>query len=206
MGKELSKRQKAVIVPAMVLVGTGAVALSVFGIVNMTGNSASKYGIGAGGFSAFAEENGDMGVANVINKDEVQKALASNAKDVADVDVSKVFNLNGDRGQTATFAFTRKDGVKSSVYVDARQFKSAAALKSAGIYVYTASAGNVKDHPAYYTVSQNIGGIREYSLMVVNDLKVFRFVMEQPAENATIGEVPAVATLLKVAKQANYDI
>lgn len=201
--KKITTAQKMLIIPAMVIVGTGAVVWSVWTVLNRASTENTN---NVAGTNAFIEEDADLGVAKVITKQDVADALGKRAKSVKDVDVSKVFNYNGNRGQTATYVFTRDDGIESSIYVDTMQFKSKAELKGARIYTSTGDAGKINNHPAYYLVAQTLGAIREYRLMIVDDLKIYKFVMEQPVSNISIGETTAVAALLRVARKANLNI
>lgn len=202
--KGLSKRGRLIVLPVMGIIGVGAIILAVMTIIVMPkAHNASQYGVGANGFRAYVEDGTSLGIANVISKDQVVQDLGDKAKSVSDVSSSKVMNLNGDRGQTATFDFIRKDGVKSSLYADMMLFKNTASLESARITAGTGTAGTINGFPAYYMHAQTLGSDREYRLMVVNGLKVYKFVIVQPFRNITISEVSAVASLKKLATKAN---
>lgn len=199
----LTKRQRAALLFVMVIVGTLAIVAAVIAIIAIPRVDTSQRGVGANGFRAYVDKGADLGIGKVVSKDDVVAVLGTKARSVEDADVSTVFNLNGDRGQTVTFDFTRADGKSASLYVDVMQFKSSASLKAARIYTETAKAGSVQNLQAYYMHAQTLGSLREYRLMVVNDLKAYKFVIDQPSNNITISEVSAVAALLKLAQKAH---
>lgn len=197
------RRARLVIVPILVVIGLGVIvvtALSLF-IAPKT-EPGTKRGVGADGFQAYVEENSDLKVKAVASKDDVVAALGDKARSVGDAQVSKVFNYNGDRSQTLTFPFVRYDGVESTLYIDMKLYKNMQSLDNDHIYVATARAGTVKGLPAYYRHAQTIGSDREYHMMVVNGLKVYRFVIAQPVRNVTISEIDVAAILKKLAAKA----
>ncbi|HUO61878.1 MAG TPA: hypothetical protein VMT96_00295 [Candidatus Bathyarchaeia archaeon] len=200
----LTRRQKAIILPVFIIVGTAAVVLAVTAIILAPkADLGSRNGVGADGFQAYVEKGTNLGVGNTVTKDEVIAALGDKAKSVGNADVSNVFYYNGDRKQTLSFDFTRADGSLASLYIDLTVFKSSASLNQQHIYVGTGKANPINGLAAYYRIAQTIGSDREYQLMVVNGTKVYRFVIDQPVENITINEVSAVASLIKLAQKAN---
>ncbi len=202
--KGISKRQRALILPLMVVIGAGAVILAILAIIVMPRvNTASQRGVGADGFRAYEEQNTDLGIGKVVAKGDVVTALGDKAKAVSNVDVSNVFNLNGDRGQTATFGFTRADGKKVSLYVDMMLFKNTASMENAHVLTGTGKTGTINGHDAYYMHAQTLGTVREYRLLVVNGLKAYKFVIDQPHNDISISEVASLATLKKLALKAN---
>lgn len=186
----------------MVVIGASVVVAAVVATIIMPPNPYSKPGIGADGFQAFMEKDTDLGIGSVVSKDEVVAVLGKNAKSVENVSVSGVFNYNGDRGQTATYKFVRADGRQASLYVDVMVFKSSNSMDDANIYVGTGEAKVVNGHQAYYMHAQTLGITREYRVMVVNGLKAYKFVIDQPFDDITINEVSSVAALLKLAQNA----
>jgi hypothetical protein len=201
--KGLTKRQRTLILPLFVVIGTGAIVLAVLAIIVMprTTND-NQRGIGADGFQAYQETGTDLGIGKVVSKSDVVAALGVNAKSVSDADVSKVFNYNGDRGQTLTFNFKRADNNQASLYIDVVLFKNSASLTNTNIYNGTGKAGTINGLSAYYMHAQTLGTIREYRLLVVNGLKAYKFVIDQPYKNITISEVSALAALKKLALKA----
>lgn len=204
---KLSKRTKhliqAIIIPIMGIIAAGAVILAILSVLAMPkADDSSQRGIGADGFRAYEEKGTTLGIDKVVSKDDVAAALGNKAKSVGDKQVSNVFNLDDNRGQTLTFDFVRADNTKVSLYVDVMLFKNLNVLEAANVYAATATAGSIGTHPAYYMRAQTMGSDREYRLMVVNGLKVYKFVMVQPYRSITINEVPAVATLKKLAEKA----
>lgn len=203
----LTGTKKALILPIIVLLGTCAMVLAVIAVMNIPKNDKAQNGVGANGFSVYVEDHATLGIDNVVSKEDVSTVLQGKAKSISDVNISKVVNYNGDRGQTATYDFVRIDGVKASLYVDTVQFKSAASLKASHIFNLTASAGNIQNKPAYFMLAQTIGSQREYRLLVVNDLRIYKFVIDQPVNDSeNISEVSAVNALKKLATKANLDI
>ncbi|MDB5183930.1 MAG: hypothetical protein JWO07_611 [Candidatus Saccharibacteria bacterium] len=201
--KQLTKRQRAIVLPVMVAIGTTVVVLAILTIVvfpTITRNA--QRGVAANGFSAYLEKGTDLGAGKIVQKSDVVAALGNKAKSVSDVDVSGVFNYNGDRGQTATYNFVRSDGVKASLYIDMTAFKSTQSMDDQQILAETGLAQIINGHSAYYMHAQTIGGSREYRLVVINDIKAYKFVIDQPLENIKINEVSAVASLIKLAQKA----
>ncbi len=176
--------------------------LAVMSILASPKTNTSERGVGANGFHAFVDEGADLGIGEVVSKDDVKAALGDKAKSVSEPKVSKVFNMNGDRSQTVSFDFVRADGKKAELYVDVMQFKDTSSMNSARIYAQTAKAGPVNGHEAYYMHAHTFGSMREYRLMAVNDLKAYKFVIGQTSSDITISEVSAVAALLRLAKEA----
>ncbi len=201
--KDISRRKRALILPILVLISVGAIILAL--IVIFVANQpvpGSRYGVGADGFRAFTEKDGDIGIANVVSKEAVVNALGSKAKKVDDVQVSSVFNLNGSRGQTATFGFTRQDGRAVSLYVDEMIFKNKVSFDEAKVTVGTASAGTVNGHPIYFMHAQTIGSTREYRLLAINGLRAYKFVIVQPSGSITLSEISSLAALKKLVAKA----
>jgi hypothetical protein len=200
----ISRRTRAIILPILIVVGTGAVVLAVLAIIVMPRvNPGAERGYGANGYHAFVEPDGNLGMAKVVSKDDVETILGNKAKVVSNVDVSKVFNLDGTRGQTATYDFVRSDGVKSSLYVDLMFFKNQQTLDDAHVTADTLKAGTINGYSAYYMHALTLGKDREYRLLVVNGLKVYKFVIAQPHRNVQISEVSALAALKKLAAKAH---
>lgn len=201
--KTLTKKQRAVVLPAIVVIGAIAVGIAIWTIVIMphaTGNS--QMGVAANGFTAFIEKDGNLGISKVVTKDQVAQALGSNAKKVTSDDISKVFNYDGDRSQTATFNFVRADGQPSSLYIDVVLFKDQTTMNNENIFAETKLARVINGYSAYYMHAQTLGSLREYRLLVVKGLKAYKFVVDQPLDSITISEVSAVGSLIKLAQVA----
>lgn len=197
----ISKRTRKIVLPIFLVVGAGVVALTVLSIIILLpkDEKGAQYGVGADGFRAYVEEKGNLGVGSLATKAQVATALGNKAKSVGDGEVSKVFNMNGDRGQTVTFPFERADGLKAHLHIDMRLYKNTQSLESDNIYVATEKTSAVNGHPAYFKMAQTIDNAREYHMIVVNGLKVYRFVFAQPAKKITISEVAALASLKRLA-------
>lgn len=200
----IGRKAQIVVLAIFCLITLGAAALTVWSIVSSSKDAkpGTESGVGADGFRAFIEDDANLGVSSVVSKGQVVSALGGLAKSVANSETAKVFNLDGNRGQTLTFPFVRSDGVKASLYIDMRIYKNQQALSDDHIYVSTLKAGTIKDHPVYYRHAQTLGGDREYHLMVIDGVKVYRFVVAQPDDNITISEVAALAALRKLASDA----
>jgi hypothetical protein len=200
---KLNERQlKTVVLPAFVVIALFASTLTVWSVVLlMQRNNApgTQMGVGADGFQAYIEENGDLGVTSIVTKDIVAKELGKKAKSVGDAKTSEVFNYNGDRGQTLEFPVVRKDGENIHIYIDKRVYKSPQSIEADNIYAATATAGAVNGLPAYYKLAQSIDGDREYHMIVVNGQTLYRFVLAQPIDKIEISEIEAVAVLKKIA-------
>lgn len=200
VGWTLSPKQRVLVLPVIVAVGAAVVVLAIIAIIaTPVANRGAQRGVAANGFIAFKEEGTDIGVGKVFSKNDVASVLGDHAKSIADADVSAVFNYNGTRGQTLTYDFTRFDGYGASVYVDLKEFKNQSVLDESHIYNSTLKTDPVGDHPAYYMHAQTLGTLREYSLMVVDNLKVYRFALSQPSDRIAISEVSALAALKRLA-------
>lgn len=199
----ISRRMQKIVLPIFLLIGAGTVILTILSIIFiLRPEQNAQNGVGADGFRAYVEDNGSLGVNSVVSKDQVVAALGDKAKSVSDADISKVFNLNGDRGQTLTFPFVRNDGKKASLYVDVKLYKNMQSQEDDHIYAATIDGGKVNGHSVYYKHALTIGSDREYHLIIVNGLKAYRFVIAQPAKNMLINEVAALAVLKRLAAEA----
>jgi hypothetical protein len=201
--KTLTKRQRMIVLPIMVIVGVGLLYLVIVGIIKSPiFTTPDQRGVAANGFTAYPEEGTDLGVGKAVSRDSVVAALGNKAKSVSDPSVSKVFNFDGDRSQTVTFNFVRADGKKASLYIDMTQFKSSQSMDGQHILAGTALAQIIQGHSAYYMHAQTLSGLREYRIAVINDLTAYKFVIDQPESNITIKEISAVAALINLAQKA----
>lgn len=199
----VTRKTQILIIVVLCVLGAGTIALVALSIMTPRNTSPGvQNGVGADGFRAYVEEGTSLSVDKVASKNQVIASLGSKAKSVGDAQVSKVFNYNGNRGQTLTFPIVRADGVTASIYIDKKIYKTTQALNDDHIYVATMKAGDVNGHPLYYRHAQTIGNDREYHLMVVNGKNVYRFVFTQPDGNITISEVGALAALKSLAQKA----
>lgn len=203
MPKVVSKGQRRLLLSVIIVLSVAILVLTFIAIIAMPYvNPASQRGVGANGFRAFQENASTINVDKIVSKDLVKEHLGAKAKSVDDVEVSRVFNLDGSRTQTATYPFVRPDGTKASVYVDVMFFKNQATLDDAKVTTSTMKAGMIAGNPAYYMHAQTFSSDREYRLMVVKGLKVYKFAMVQPYRKITISEVSSLALLKKLAEDA----
>lgn len=201
--KDLSPQARIALMAVLVTIGAIAIAIAVYSIVIVPlANPASRSGVGADGFQAFVERGGSLDIANVVSKKDVVDVLGKKAKSVSDADVSKVFNIDGTRGQTVTYDFVRDNGLKASLYIDLMWFKDSATFGAIDIKTGTGDAGKIDGYPAYYMHAQTLSSEREYRLMVVKGLKVYKFVISQPYRTISISEVSALAALKRLAEKA----
>lgn len=200
----LSTRAQAIILPILVSFGSAAVVLAVLSIVfTPKVNPGAERGVGADGFQAYVESDTDLGMGKIVKKTDVEAVLGKAAKSVSDVDVSKVVYIGGNRGQTATYNFVRTDGVKCSTYVDVMMFKNQTEFNNADVTKATLKASLVKGNQSYYMHALTLGSTREYRLMIVKGLSVYKFVIVQPVRNIAISEVTALSMMNKLASQSD---
>ena len=201
----ISKKGRVTVIVAFTLMSIAAISLCVWTINNSMSDwkPGRQRGVGADGFQAYVEDKANLGVDTIVKKDQVTTALKNLASSVEDAKIAPVFTLNGNLGQTITFSFVRKDGVKSSVYVDKRVYKSKEALDDDHVYDATMESGKAKGHTIYFREAQTIGKDREYSLMVVDGKTVYRYVMSQTYNNISVTELTALVTLKKLAQVSN---
>ena len=201
--RTLTKRQKAIVLPVMVIICAVAVGLAVWtAVAPPSKDSDNERGVGADGFTAYVEKGTSLGVGSVATRANVAAALGSKAKSVSNADVSSVFNYDGDRGQTLTYNFVRKDNVQASLYIDMTVFQNAQAMSGEDIFADTAPAKVINGHQSYYMHAQTLGAVREYRLLVVNGLKAYKFVIDQPLGDVTLSEVSSLAALVTLAQKA----
>ena len=201
----LSRQKRAAILSAMIVVGAIVVILAIIAIiVTPKVNPGAQRGVGASGFQAFTEENSDLGMGTIVSKEDVAAALGDKAKVVSKVEVSKVINIDGSRGQTATYNFVRSDGARSNIYIDLMIFKNQPTFDSANVTMNTIKGGTINGLQVYYLHAQTLGSEREYRLMVTKGINVYKFVFVQPLRNITISEVAALATLKKLAAKVEF--
>lgn len=187
----------------MAFIAISVIVLAVVAVIVMPTTKDVNRGIGAYGFNAGIERGADLGVGNIVSKQDVVDVLGKKAQSVSDPEVSLVFNLNGIKGQTLSYDFVRSDGVKSSLYIEKKEFSSSDTLESANILASTQGAGNVGEFKAYFMHAVTFGSDREYYLLVVKDLKAYVFAIVQPIRNIIINEISAVATLKQLALKAD---
>lgn len=201
-----NKKTRFAVLVLFMFVSIGAIGLSIWSISTSMNNQkpGRQYGVGADGFRAFVDDKATLNVDKIVKKDQIVFMLKGLAKSVDDAKIEKVFNLNGNIGQTVTYAFVRTDGIKSSLYIDKRQYKDKKALDNDHIYDQTMKSGTAKGDPIYFRTALTMNAHREYSLMVVKGLTVYRFVISQPLDNISITEVTALVSLKKLAQQAVY--
>lgn len=200
--KEVGPEKQLLIKLAFSLMAVALIVFVVFQIVVVAQRQASpgtQPGVGADGFRAFAEDEGDIGIASAISKDQVISALGDSAISVGDAQASKVLNINGIRRQQVTFEFKLSSNATAELYVDKIIYTSEQALKKDGVYEATISAGTINDSPIYFRRALTLGKYREYSIMLVKDSTVYRFVIAQPNNSIIISEIDASAILKKVA-------
>jgi len=201
----LSRRKRAAILTAMIVVGAVAVVLAIVAIiVTPKVNPGAQRGVGATGFQAYAEDNSDLGMAKIVSKENVAAVLGDKAKVISNVDVSKVINVDGNRGQTATYNFVRSDGARANIYIDLMIFKNQTTFDAANVTNNTIKGGTINGLQAYYLHAQTLGSEREYRLMVIKGTNVYKFVFVQPYRNITVSEVAALATLKKLAAKVEF--
>ena len=200
----MSRKKQMIILIIFCILGAGTIVVTAISItlIPKDTTSVAKRGIGADGFQAHIEDGANLGVGLIVSKNQTITALGNNAKSVGEAQLSKVFNYNGNLGQTVTFPFVRADGVASSLYIDKKTYKDIKALNDDHIYIATMSAGEINDLPLYYRHAQTIGNYREYHLMLVDGLTIYRFVIAQPDDNIYMSEVNSLATLKKLARVA----
>lgn len=184
----LSERSQRIVLGTLII---GSIAILAGMVLVFPSHDPGSGNIGSNGFSAFVKNNGDIGVANITNKTLVTKALGGDVKGVSDIDVSKVFSLNGNLGQTATFPVLLKNGASGSVVIDMWKYKSEEALKDDAVFKGTGDAGKIDGHAIRYIPASSIGGERSYSLITSNGLTVYRFIVVQPNNKLQIKEYKA---------------
>lgn len=197
----IGRKKQIAVLAIFCIIGAVTVAITVLSItmIPKDPNPGVQRGVGADGFRAGVEDGVSLNVKSIASKAQVVTALGRSARSVGDPQVSKVFNYNGNLGQTLTFPFVRIDGVTSSLYIDKRIYKDKKALDDDHIYIATMQAGKVNGLPLYFRHAQTIGNSREYHLMVIDGLTVYRFVVAQPDDNIYMSEVNSLAALKKIA-------
>ena len=199
----VSPRTRALILPILIAIGATAVVLAILSIMFVPKiNPGAQRGVGADGFQAYIEEGGDLGMGKIVSKSDVESVLGTKSKLVSNVETSKVMNLNGTRGQTATYDFVRADGKKSSVYIDVMIFKNQAALDTINPTQNTIKSSVIDGGQSYYMHAMTFSSNREYRLLIIKGLKVYKFVVVQPWRSLTITEVAALAAMKKLATKA----
>ena len=163
----------------------------------------SKDGVGADGFSVFVIDGADLGITDVVKKPVVEAELGSQTKSIDDVQKTKVISYNGDKGQTATYYLTTKNGMRGSFYVDVMEYKSQAAYNDADTSKNTTDAGKINGNEARYMKAAIIANELEYALLVTKDTKSYKFALTQSIKNAQIDESTARAALINIARQAS---
>lgn len=195
----LSKQQQKVVLPVFVAVGL-FVAIATTGYVAYSINVASNKGNATSGlgFKAFVEDGTTLDADKIVTSDKVANEFKGKVSDVSKVDLSKVFNYNGTRGQTASYYTVRNDGRSATVYVDKMVFKNQSDMDSQNIFSGTVRAKEVNGLQTYFMHAETVGMAREYRLMVVDGLTAYKFVFSQPATDITVNEVSAMASLMKL--------
>ena len=73
--KELDPRVRFIIIPVIALIAAGAIIFAIITIVNIPKPEGAQRGVGANGFRAYEEKDGNLGIASVTTRDAVAKAL-----------------------------------------------------------------------------------------------------------------------------------
>lgn len=188
-----------ILIGLIVVVGT---IVAIARIIQGQASPGAQIGVGADGFRAYVEDTTNLGVDSLVSKDQVSAALGGEAKSVRPAEVSKVFNLNGNRGQTITFSFVRSDGTESFIHIDKRIYKDTSSIESDNVYRSSLQYGSINGKTVYVKRAQTIGGFREYHALIVNDTTVYRFVLAQPLRKITIKEVKAIDILKEIMTSA----
>ena len=188
----------------MVLIGSGALTLAAVLILRLPAfdSSGTGYGVSSGGYTIRVEGKSDIGVAKVATKDDVTRALGANAQSVNDPQLGSAVNFNSSRGQTLTYDFTDKNGHRAHIYVDMTIFDNQSALNALNISSGTTKAQAINGHAAYYMQPWTLGSEHQDRLLVVNGLKMYKFIMSQSSENLSMDSVAARATLIRLAQKA----
>lgn len=203
--KKNGKLQQARLIVSILVLTIGAVVAStlLIGAVQKTTKPGEQKGVGADGFRVTVDEKGNLDVLSIATKNNVIAALGNYSKTVKEPEMSKLLDLNGTLRQQVTFPFTTPDGSAASLYIDKIIYENIKKLEADNIYGATLQAKKVKNFPTYIRAAQTIGTDREYSLMVVNGLTVYRFVISQPLNKVTITEPGALDVLSKLAGESN---
>lgn len=198
--KKLSQKSQRLILVAVIIASLGV-------LVGMTlllpGRDSQPGGVGADGFSAYVDKNKDLGVKNVVSKKIVDSALGNAVKTVGDVEVTKVFNLNGTLGQTATFPVTYPDDSQGTMMVDQWNYQSETALQEAGVTKGTGAAGTINGTAVRYLPAITMGGERSYTLQVTKGAKLYQFIITQPSGSTQIKEYKAQDVLKAIIAKSN---
>src|SRR3990167_4346611 len=117
-------KKKALIIAGILIVvlAAGIVLYSVIknDATKNNSNPDAKYG---SDFVAV-DQNGDLGTGQVVTKEQVGEAIATNGSGVSGPDLSGVLKLGEVKSQTATYTFKMSNGKEAEVNVDARTYPS----------------------------------------------------------------------------------
>ena len=192
-----SRRQRAqyVAVGAMVVIALGALAA----IILFTERPQSTTPQGA----AYQERNKDLGVAKVVSKQDVIDAFGSSAKEVKDVSTSGVLNYNGNRGQTATYAFTLPSGAQhASINIDVMRYASKEVFDAAMLLNGGGDLGEVAGHAVKYLPAVALSGDRQYIVLFANGTDIYKLTLVQPTVKPEILEYQAQDIMKKLIEKA----
>lgn len=192
-----SRRQRAqyTAIGAMIVIALVALA----GIILFTERPQDSVPRGA----AYQERNKDLGVASIVSKQDVVDVFGADAKDVKDASISGVLNYNGNRGQTATYAFTLPSGAQhASLDVDVMRYASKEAFDAAMPLNGGGDLGEVAGHAVKYLPALVIAGDRQYSILFANGNDIYKLTLLQPTVKPEILEYKAQDIMKELVKRA----
>lgn len=191
------RRQRAQYVAVGAMVVIALVALAAIIVLTERPQSPAPQG------AAYQERNKDLGIASVVSKQDVVDAFGADAKNVKDVSTSGVLNYNGNRGQTATYAFTLPSGAQhASIEVDVMRYASKEAFDAAMPLNGGGDLGEVAGHAVKYLPALTISGDRQYIVLFANGTDIYKLTLVQPTVKPEILEFKAQDIMKKLIEKA----
>lgn len=199
-------KKKALIIAGILIVvlAAGIVLYSVIknDATKNNSNPDAKYG---SDFVAV-DQNGDLGTGQVVTKEQVGEAIATNGSGVSGPDLSGVLKLGEVKSQTATYTFKMSNGKEAEVNVDARTYPSIEDMGELPFRQTEDTAVEGIGDKARFLMTEEVQLLgNNETLMVTKGKTSFAIALSQKRDETAIDKATARDIILKVAKVAKFD-
>lgn len=199
-------KKKALIIAGILIVvlAAGIVLYSVIknDATKNNSNPDAKYG------SDFVsvDQNGDLGTGQIVTREQVGEAIATNGSGVSGPDLSGVLKLGEVKSQTATYTFKMSNGKEAEVNVDARTYPSIEDMGELPFRQTEDTAVEGIGDKARFLMTEEVQLLgNNETLMVTKGKTSFAIALSQKRDETAIDKATARDIILKVAKVAKFD-
>lgn len=147
----------------------------------------------------------DLGACAAADASVIKQALGTAAANLGAQQNTGVNGLgDGDKGQTCVYPFVEGATVTNSFYVDLASYASQATFNDASKYSSGGTSIAGIGDSASYAPGKTLAATssKEFSLTVLKDKKIWKFVIGQPSAKVTFDDASAQTALVQIAKSA----